>query len=111
MNLAKKWIQKVIKKPGALKSYVKRKIGNRAFTSRGTIKVSILKKLAKKAGKIGNRARLALTLRKLKTATQVSKVSWREFVAERMGPYMKKYGGHGPAIRRIAKEWKKLRRK
>lgn len=33
-------------------------------------------------------------------------LTWREFNSERMGPYMKKYGGHGPAIRQIAKEWK-----
>jgi hypothetical protein len=32
--------------------------------------------------------------------------SWREFVSERMGPYMKQYGDHAGAIRQIAVEWK-----
>lgn len=32
--------------------------------------------------------------------------SWREFVAERMGPYMKRYGSHGAAIRKIGEEWR-----
>ena len=58
-----KWIQKAIKRPGALRSYVKRHYGSKGFTKRGTIKVSILRKLARKPGKVGKRARLALTLR------------------------------------------------
>ncbi|MCR6692289.1 MAG: hypothetical protein MRT15_07850 [archaeon YNP-LCB-003-016] len=61
------WIQKAIKNPGSLRRYVKKVYGSRGFTSRGTIKVSILKKLAKKPGKVGKRARLALTLRRLAT--------------------------------------------
>jgi len=32
--------------------------------------------------------------------------SWKEFVGERMGPYMKQYGGHAEAIRKISEEWK-----
>jgi uncharacterized protein YukE len=32
--------------------------------------------------------------------------TWREFIAERMGPYMKQYGDHAGAIRQIAVEWK-----
>lgn len=60
------WIQKAIKKPGALRQYVKRKYGRKGFTRRGTIKVSILRDLANEPGKIGKRARLALTLRKLR---------------------------------------------
>jgi len=59
------WIQRAIKHPGALRRYVKKVFGNRGFTRYGTIKVDILKKLAKKSGKIGKRARLALTLRRL----------------------------------------------
>jgi len=55
MRRRKRWIQKAIKKKGTLKNYVKRKYGKRGFTERGTIKV-----------KVGKRARLALTLRKLK---------------------------------------------
>jgi len=62
----KRWIQKAIKRKGALRSYVKRKYGKRGFTSKGTIKTKILRALSKKKGKIGKRARLALTLRKLR---------------------------------------------
>jgi len=61
-----RWIQKAIKRKGALRAYVRRKYGNKGFTKRGTIKVSILRKLAHKPGKIGKRARLALTLRNLR---------------------------------------------
>lgn len=32
-------------------------------------------------------------------------VSWREFVAERMGDYMRLEGGHGAAMKRIGAEW------
>ena len=32
--------------------------------------------------------------------------TWRQFTSERMGSYMAKYGGHGPAIQKIAEEWK-----
>jgi len=54
----KKWIQKAIKKEGALRKTMKTKEGK-------TIPVSKLKKAAEKGGKTGKRARLALTLRKL----------------------------------------------
>jgi len=60
------WIQKAIKKPGALRAYMKRKYGSKAFTKKGTIKLEYLKKEAKRPGTIGKRARLALTLRKFK---------------------------------------------
>ena len=60
------WIQKAIRKPGALRRTVKRLYGPKGFTSRGTIKVSVLRELAKKGGVTGRRARLALTLRKLR---------------------------------------------
>jgi len=59
------WIQEAIEKPGALRRYVKREYGKRGFTKRGTIRVKVLRKLAKKKGVTGRRARLALTLRKL----------------------------------------------
>jgi len=65
----KKWIQKAIKHPGALRRYVKRKYGDKAFTKRGTIRVEILRKLAKNprvSETTRRRARLALTLRKLR---------------------------------------------
>jgi hypothetical protein len=66
MAKKRKWIQKAIKKPGALRAYMKRKYGSKAFTSRGTIKREYLEKEAKQPGTIGKRARLALTLRRLR---------------------------------------------
>ena len=54
----KKWIQDAIKKEGSLRKTMKTKKGE-------TIPVSKLEKAAKKGGKTGKRARLALTLRKL----------------------------------------------
>ncbi|MEM3896167.1 MAG: capsid protein VP2 [Archaeoglobaceae archaeon] len=64
-----KWIQKAIKDPGSLREYVMRKYGSEGFTEKGTIKVEILRKLAKSphvSEKTKRRARLALTLRKLR---------------------------------------------
>ena len=55
----KKWIQKAIEKEGSLRKTMKTKEGK-------TIPVSKLEKAAKKGGKTGKRARLALTLRKLR---------------------------------------------
>ena len=55
----KNWIKGAIKKKGSLRKALKIKKGK-------TIPVSELKKVAKKKGKTGKRARLALTLRKLK---------------------------------------------
>lgn len=55
----KKWIQKAIKKPGALREAMGTKKGE-------TIPKSKLKAAAKKPGKMGQRARLALTLGKMK---------------------------------------------
>jgi hypothetical protein len=60
------WIQEAIKRKGALRSYIKRKYGKHGFTRKGTIRREILEKEAKRKGKIGKRARLALTLRRLK---------------------------------------------
>jgi len=62
----KKWIQHAIKKKDALREYVRRHYGKAGFTERGTIKVEVLRELAERKGKIGQRARLALTLRKLR---------------------------------------------
>lgn len=55
----KKWIQKAIKKEGSLRKTLKAKEGK-------NIPVAKLEKAAKKGGKTGKRARLALTLRKLR---------------------------------------------
>ena len=51
-----KWIQKAIKKPGQLHKDLDKRKGEK-------IPVSALKKAAKQGGKVGQRARLALTLR------------------------------------------------
>jgi len=56
--MAEKWIQKAIKKPGALRSELGVKEGK-------PIPAKKLATAAKKSGKIGQRARLAQTLKKL----------------------------------------------
>ena len=58
--MAKKWIQDAIKKPGALRKELGVKKGNK-------IPAKKLKAAAKKGGKMGKRARLAETLRKMHT--------------------------------------------
>jgi hypothetical protein len=57
--VAEKWIQKAIKKPGALKESLGVKKGQK-------IPAKKLAAAAKKPGKMGQRARLAQTLSKLK---------------------------------------------
>lgn len=56
---AKKWIQKAIKSPGALRKTLKVKAGK-------TIPVKKLAVAAKKSGVTGKRARLAQTLKKMR---------------------------------------------
>jgi len=56
--MAEKWIQKAIKKPGALRVAMGVKKGE-------TIPAAKLAKAAKAPGKMGQRARLAQTLKKL----------------------------------------------
>tara|TARA_B110000444_G_scaffold9803_1_gene8424 strand:+ start:362 stop:544 length:183 start_codon:yes stop_codon:yes gene_type:complete len=56
--MAKDFIQKAIKKPGALRKSLGIKKGEKIPTSK-------LKAAAKKKGKLGQRARLAMTLKKL----------------------------------------------
>jgi hypothetical protein len=53
-----KWIQKAIKKPGALKKQL-------GVAEDKKIPAKVLDKAAKAGGKLGQRARLAKTLRKL----------------------------------------------
>ena len=55
----KNWIKDAIKKPGALRKELGVKAGK-------TIPAKTLAKAAKKPGKIGQRARLAQTLKKMK---------------------------------------------
>ena len=57
--MAEKWIQKAIKKPGALRSALGVKEGK-------TIPAKKLAAAAKKPGKMGQRARLAQTLKGMK---------------------------------------------
>jgi len=57
--MAEKWIQKAIKKPGALRKELGVKKGKK-------IPAKKLAKAAKKGGKLGKRARLAETLKKLR---------------------------------------------
>jgi len=57
--MTEKWIQKAIKKPGALRSELGVKEGKK-------IPAKKLAKAAKAPGKMGQRARLAQTLKKLK---------------------------------------------
>ena len=59
----KDWISGAIKKPGSLTATAKRA---GAIKSDGTIKKSWLKEKAKDNGKTAKRARLALTLSKIK---------------------------------------------
>jgi hypothetical protein len=60
--MAKDFIQKAIKKPGALRKSLGIKKGEK-------IPASKLKAAAKKKGKLGQRARLAITLKKLRNKT------------------------------------------
>lgn len=59
MAKKKKWIQEAIKKPGALRSQLGVKEGEKIPTKK-------LQKAAKAGGKLGQRARLAITLKKLR---------------------------------------------
>lgn len=59
----KKWIKGAIGKPGSLTATAKRA---GALKKDGSIKVTWLRAQAKKSTKTGRRARLALTLRKMK---------------------------------------------
>ena len=59
MFMAKKWIQKAIKKPGSLRKELGVKAGKKIPNSK-------LKAASKKGGKLGKRANLAMTLNKLR---------------------------------------------
>lgn len=59
----RKWIAGAIKKPGSLRAQAKRE---GALNPDGTIKKSWLQKKKKAKGKTGKRARLAITLGKMK---------------------------------------------
>lgn len=59
----KKWIKRAIKHKGALHRNVQSRYGRRGFTKRGTIKPTVLTKLAREPGIVGRRARFAKELR------------------------------------------------
>ena len=59
MKSDKKWIQKAVKKPGALRKALGIKKGKK-------IPASKLNAAAKKGGKLGQRARLAKTFKKMR---------------------------------------------
>lgn len=60
--MAEQWIQSAIKRPGALRAKAKRA---GAITERGTIDREWLEQQARKKGRTGQQARLAITLRGL----------------------------------------------
>lgn len=69
----KNWIKSAIKKPGALKATAKKEGAIKATAKKpgaikadGTIKKAWLRDKAKSSNKTGQRARLALTLSKMK---------------------------------------------
>ena len=59
--MAKKWIAKAIKKPGALRAQAKKEGALKDGISSGW-----LAEASKRKGKVGKRARLAQTLKKLR---------------------------------------------
>jgi hypothetical protein len=59
VNSEKKWIQKAVKKPGALRKSLGVKKGQK-------IPAKKLNAAAKKGGKLGQRARLAKTFKKMR---------------------------------------------
>lgn len=61
-----RWIQEAVKRPGRLRRYVARVYGREGFTQRGTIRVEVLREIAKRKDGLGRAARLALTLRRLR---------------------------------------------
>lgn len=60
------WIKEAVEKRGSYRKSVQERYGKRGFTKEGTIKLEVINKDAKKPGKLGRRARLAKTLRKIR---------------------------------------------
>jgi hypothetical protein len=66
--MTKQWIQKAIKRKGALRDWFMREYGSDAFTKRGTIKEEYMRRAIHRhdvSEKTKRRIRLALTLKKL----------------------------------------------
>jgi hypothetical protein len=57
------WIQGVVKRPGRVKRYMKRRYGKKAFTKTGEIKMSYLRKAAKETKNRSLRSALLLAIR------------------------------------------------
>ena len=57
------WIQKAVKRPGRVRTYMKRKYGKKAFTKSGEIKMSYLRKAAKETKNRSLRSALLLAIR------------------------------------------------
>ena len=72
MRKNEKWIQQTPIKKGALRNTVKHQYGKKGFTGKGTIRMTILHKMAKKRTKTGKqtrnarRAQMALNFRKMR---------------------------------------------
>lgn len=81
MSQDEKWIQKAVKKKGALRQDVRQRYGDKGFTQKGTIRQDKLEHISKEKTKAGKptkasrRARLALTLGKLRKKKKKGKKS------------------------------------
>lgn len=79
--MAEKWIQKAIKNPGALTRQAKQA---GAVTKQGTISNEWLQEKAAGGGVTARRARLALTLRKLRKRRTAPESARREAIRRRL---------------------------
>lgn len=82
--MAEKWIQKAIKNPGALTAQAKKAD---AVTEQGTISADWLQQKAAGGGKTGQRARLALTLRKLAKKKKAPESARRQAIERRLNKF------------------------
>ena len=57
------WIQKAVKRPGRVRTYMRRKYGSRAFTKSGAIKTSYLRRAVKETKDRSLRSALLLAMR------------------------------------------------
>lgn len=57
------WIQEAVDRPGRVRRYLARKYGNRAFTSRGTIKPEYLNRAIRSLERSGGNRSLLAALR------------------------------------------------
>jgi len=60
--MARKWIQKVVKRKGRVHKYLSRVYGKKALTEKGTIKMKYLNMAIKRVKKTGNRSLLSALL-------------------------------------------------